>query len=63
MDIMKTSSLTKHQVLQWIGACLYGNVTRKKVIYIKVLGVELSFLYLSFSHDCLQTLICKFKAL
>ncbi|KAL9957844.1 hypothetical protein ACROYT_G034792 [Oculina patagonica] len=32
IEIMKRSSLSKHQVLHWIGACLYGNVTRKKMM-------------------------------
>ncbi|KAJ7373174.1 Ubiquitin conjugation factor E4 A [Desmophyllum pertusum] len=32
MEMMKRSSLTKHQVLHWIGACLHGNITRKKMM-------------------------------
>lgn len=32
MEIMKKSSFAKHQVLYWIGACLHGNITRKKMM-------------------------------
>jgi len=32
MEIIKRSNLTKHQVLHWFGACLRGNISRKKVI-------------------------------
>lgn len=32
IEIMKRSSLTKHQVLYWIGACLHGNIIRKKMV-------------------------------
>ena len=39
MEMMKRSSLTKHQVLHWIGACLHGNITRKKVNYVFCVGL------------------------
>ncbi|XP_020626137.1 ubiquitin conjugation factor E4 A-like [Orbicella faveolata] len=32
MEIIKRSNLTKHQVLHWFGACLHGNITRKKMM-------------------------------
>lgn len=38
MEIIKRSNLTKHQVLHWFGACLHGNITRKKVIELFLFG-------------------------
>lgn len=32
IEIMKRSSFSKHQVLYWIGACLHGNIIRKKMV-------------------------------
>lgn len=32
IELMKRSSLTKHETLHWVGACLQGNITRKKMM-------------------------------
>ena len=51
---MKRSNLTKHQVLHWFGACLHGNITRKKVIELFLFGVIMFNLT---KMLCLQVLI------
>ena len=57
IEIMKKSSSAKHQVLYWIGACLHGNITRKKV---KDVFHRLHFLHPNISMHILPTVLYRF---
>ena len=57
IEIMKKSSSAKHQVLYWIGACLHGNITRKKV---KDVFHRLHFLHPNISIHILHTVLYTF---